>query len=61
MLRINKMSDYGMLILGDLALKKDAYVSATDIASSTHISFQKSITNSPEIVEKTSSQRTGNF
>ena len=39
MLRINKMSDYGMLILGDLALKKDNYVSATEIASSTHISL----------------------
>lgn len=33
------MSDYGMLILGDLALRKDAYVSATDIASSTHIAL----------------------
>ena len=33
------MSDYGMLILGDLALKKDAYLSATEIASSTHISL----------------------
>ena len=39
MLRINRMSDYGMLILGDLALRKDAYVSATDIASSTHIAL----------------------
>ena len=39
MLRINKMSDYGMLILGDLALRKDAYVSTTDIASSTHIAL----------------------
>ena len=38
MLRINKMSDYGMLILGDLVLK-DTYVSATEIASSTHISL----------------------
>ena len=28
-----------MLILGDLALRKDAYVSATDIASSTHIAL----------------------
>ena len=33
------MSDYGMLILGDLALRKDAYVSTTDIASSTHIAL----------------------
>ena len=33
------MSDYGMLILGDLALKKDTYLSATEIASSTHISL----------------------
>ena len=33
------MSDYGMLILGDLALRKEAYVSATDIASSTHIAL----------------------
>jgi len=38
------MSDYGMLILGDLALRKDAYVSttdiaSTDIASSTHIAL----------------------
>ena len=39
MLRINRMSDYGMLILGDLALRKDACVSATDIASSTHIAL----------------------
>jgi len=39
MLRINRMSDYGMLILGDLALRKDAYVSTTDIASSTHIAL----------------------
>ena len=28
-----------MLILGDLVLKKDTYVSATEIASSTHISL----------------------
>ena len=28
-----------MLILGDLALRKDAYVSTTDIASSTHIAL----------------------
>ena len=39
MLRINRMSDYGMLILGDLALRKEAYVSTTDIASSTHIAL----------------------
>ena len=39
MLRINRMSDYEMLILGDLALRKDAYVSTTDIASSTHIAL----------------------
>ena len=39
MLRLNRMSDYGMLILGDLALRTDAYVSATDIASSTHIAL----------------------
>ena len=39
MLRINKMTDYGMLILGNLAVSHGGYLSASDIASSTHISL----------------------
>ena len=39
MLRINKMTDYGMLILGNLAASHDGYYSASNIASSTHISL----------------------
>jgi FeS assembly SUF system regulator len=39
MLRINKMTDYGMLILANLAMHNDDYLTAKEISLSTHVSL----------------------
>ena len=39
MLRINKMTDYGMLILANLAMHNDDYLTAKEIASTTHVAL----------------------
>ena len=39
MLRINKMTDYGMLILANLAMHNDAYLTAKEISLSTHVAL----------------------
>jgi len=39
MLRINRMTDYGMLILANLAMHNNEYLTAKEISSTTHVAL----------------------